>query len=175
MFSQFKDSAPLCRICIDDANCPLRKDDYSSAILSAARVIPPHAKKPLSTVEESYIWYPKTPETNRLTEAALEAFNKAYRLADAALAKIAELERYLSYISDEVMINFNRLPESALALERNDIYRLWPFFVRAWSGEGASRATVYLDRAVTAKQHPSETHLRYADRLAEIFRVSLQH
>ena len=195
MSSLLKDSPSVCKICIDDPNFPLekhlqllsdllRKFGLSPAILSVARVIPPHLKKPEATdlitiAGEDYIKYPKALNSQRLTAAALEAFTKADASYSTELIKAVAVERalikdVLSTFSDEVLMNFNRIPESIAALEANDIYMLWPLFVRAWSGEGASRAAVYLDRAVTVKQLPNETHLKYSARITEIFRVFLQ-
>lgn len=115
-----------------------------------------------------------------MTAAAFEDFNKAEQRADDALLAEQKMERalikdLLSYLSDKVLMAFNMIPGAKDALNTNDIYTVFPFMVRSWSGEGASKATIYLDRVVTAKQASTESHLAYSDRVRAVHRLFLQH
>ena len=78
----------------------LRKDNFTDAILSVARVVSPGVVQPTPvdthTIEgEVYLRYPKVVNTQRMTPAALEDFVKASRLATAALEKRDDMERIL--------------------------------------------------------------------------------
>ena len=196
MSSQLKDDESLCRICIDNPDYPLeknlqllanrlRRDNFSFQSLSQARPANPRTRKPLPTDTrtidgEDYLLFPKVDQSQRMTPAAFEEFNKAEQRAETALLEEQKMERtllkdLLSYLSDKVLMAFNMIPGAKEALNTNDIYAVFPFLVRSWSGEGASKATIYLDRAVTAKQVSNESHLAYSDRVRSIHRIFLQH
>ena len=64
----------------------LRKDNFTDAILTAARVVHPGVVQPtpLDThviAGEVYLRYPKVPDSERMTAAALTEFVTASRLA----------------------------------------------------------------------------------------------
>ena len=196
MSSQLKDNELLCKICIDDPDYPLEKnlqmlanrlcrDNFSFQSLSQARPDNPRTTRPTPDDTkiiggEAYPLFPKVGVTQRMTAAAFDDFNKAEQRAEDALREEQKVERALikdlmSYLSDKVLMAFNMIPGAKDALNTNDIYAVFPFLVRSWSGEGASKATIYLDRAVSAKQASNESHLAYSDRVKAIHRIFLLH
>ena len=159
MSSQLKDDVSTCMICLDDPDHPLekhlqlmasrlRRDGFSFESLTRPRPANPRTRKPSPDDTrliggEEYPLFPKVVNSQRMTAAAFEDFNKAEQRADDALLAEQKMERalikdLLSYLSDKVLMAFNMIPGAKDALNTNDIYTVFPFMVRSWSGEGAN-------------------------------------